>query len=398
MKKKPEEHVNLERWMVSYADFMTLLFALFVVLYSFAMAKQSEAQAMAESVAESFNQDGVISSSGGVLLVPGAISQQLTQQATSSNEQSDSKNAAQNSGVVMTFVTSSTTSQSQNQDEETDTSGSGIDEDAMSSSDSSTSSGDLIMSENQISNNDVPSSENPTGGSDSGHGGMTPGGSADEIADGGRTSVDSKSKGEGRNGAPFDALRKSISSTLADMGMEKQVDIEEDEHWLTVNISSGMLFAEGSASILNASKPLISKIAIVLSSINNYIRIRGYTDNSFIPNGIFRNSWDLSAMRAVNVLTEFETDGIDPRRMAIEAYGEYSPFYSNSTAAGRAQNRRVVIAISRFAMVQEEPQVVGDGDFVYDSNEGSDGNGNRAGGGVDVVREEDNTIRLDFSK
>ena len=227
---------------------------------------------------------------------------------------------------------------------------------------------------------------------------MTPGGSADEIADGGRTSVDSKSKGEGRNGAPFDALRKSISSTLADMGMEKQVDIEEDEHWLTVNISSGMLFAEGSASILNASKPLISKIAIVLSSINNYIRIRGYTDNSFIPNGIFRNSWDLSAMRAVNVLTEFETDGIDPRRMAIEAYGEYSPFYSNSTAAGRAQNRRVVIAISRFAMVQEEPQIVGDGDFVYDSNEGSDGNGNRAGGGIDVVREEDNTIRLDFSK
>ena len=41
MKKKPPEHENLERWMVSYADFMTLLFALFVVLYAFAMAKQA---------------------------------------------------------------------------------------------------------------------------------------------------------------------------------------------------------------------------------------------------------------------------------------------------------------------------------------------------------------------
>ena len=51
MKKKPPEHENLERWMVSYADFMTLLFALFVVLYAFAMAKQSDAKAMAEATA-----------------------------------------------------------------------------------------------------------------------------------------------------------------------------------------------------------------------------------------------------------------------------------------------------------------------------------------------------------
>ena len=43
MKKPAAAHENLERWMVSYADFMTLMFAVFVVLYSFAMTKQSEA-------------------------------------------------------------------------------------------------------------------------------------------------------------------------------------------------------------------------------------------------------------------------------------------------------------------------------------------------------------------
>ncbi|MGH9352959.1 MAG: flagellar motor protein MotB, partial [Terriglobia bacterium] len=32
-KKKAEGHVNHERWLISYADFITLLFALFVVLF-----------------------------------------------------------------------------------------------------------------------------------------------------------------------------------------------------------------------------------------------------------------------------------------------------------------------------------------------------------------------------
>ena len=41
-KKKPEEHENLERWLVSYADFMTLLFATFVVLYALSQINVNE--------------------------------------------------------------------------------------------------------------------------------------------------------------------------------------------------------------------------------------------------------------------------------------------------------------------------------------------------------------------
>ena len=40
--KKEEEHENLERWLVSYADFITLLFAFFVVMYALTSANEGK--------------------------------------------------------------------------------------------------------------------------------------------------------------------------------------------------------------------------------------------------------------------------------------------------------------------------------------------------------------------
>ena len=41
-KHKPEEHENLERWLVSYADFITLLFAFFVVMYAISQVNEGK--------------------------------------------------------------------------------------------------------------------------------------------------------------------------------------------------------------------------------------------------------------------------------------------------------------------------------------------------------------------
>ena len=57
-KHKHEEHVNHERWLVSFADMMTLLFALFVVLYALGQADLSKLKELKQSVQWAFNITG----------------------------------------------------------------------------------------------------------------------------------------------------------------------------------------------------------------------------------------------------------------------------------------------------------------------------------------------------
>ena len=403
MKKKPPEHENLERWMVSYADFMTLLFALFVVLYAFAMAKQSEAKAMVESISQAFTESKAISSPGGALLIPGSMSAQLSEdteeameEQTKSSGGDSGKQVITDGGMMMSFQVESTTVSAS---EPSESSGSDEHKEGQNTSDSASSSGDLVISDSTVSKNEVPKSSKPEGGSDSGDGGFQAGGSADKFENGGLSDVNADSEGQGKVGTHFDAVRKSVSEAITDTGMEKYIQIEEDPHWLSININSGLLFAEGSASVLNPSKPVLARIAIALSNINNYVRVRGYTDDTFIPNGIFRNSWDLSAQRAISVLAELERNGLDPERMAIEAFGEFSNTYSNRTSAGRALNRKVVIAISRYAMEKRQEKYIDAeirfGDFGKRSDESIGQAGSRD---IDFVRGEGNSIELNFNQ
>lgn len=54
-KKKEEEHENGERWLISYADFITLLFAFFVVMYSVSAINEGKFKAVSEAIRSSFN-------------------------------------------------------------------------------------------------------------------------------------------------------------------------------------------------------------------------------------------------------------------------------------------------------------------------------------------------------
>jgi len=57
-RKKKEEHVNLERWLVSYADFITLLFAFFVVMYSISSVNDGKYRVLSDSLQQVFDSQG----------------------------------------------------------------------------------------------------------------------------------------------------------------------------------------------------------------------------------------------------------------------------------------------------------------------------------------------------
>ena len=56
-KKKPEEHENHERWLVSYADFITLLFAFFVVMYSISAINEGKFRVLSEALVAAFHSN-----------------------------------------------------------------------------------------------------------------------------------------------------------------------------------------------------------------------------------------------------------------------------------------------------------------------------------------------------
>lgn len=58
-KKHEEEHENHERWLVSYADFITLLFAFFVVMYAISQVNEGKYKILADSLINAFGKEPV---------------------------------------------------------------------------------------------------------------------------------------------------------------------------------------------------------------------------------------------------------------------------------------------------------------------------------------------------
>ena len=75
-RKRVEEHQNHERWLVSYADFITLLFAFFVVMYALSSVNEGKYRVLSDSMVNAFRNVPVNSSGQTIVSMPPAMPQQ----------------------------------------------------------------------------------------------------------------------------------------------------------------------------------------------------------------------------------------------------------------------------------------------------------------------------------
>ena len=126
-----------------------------------------------------------------------------------------------------------------------------------------------------------------------------------------------------------------------------------------VTFDSGILFTTGSATLSQTAKNSLSNFANVLKQNTDCdVAIQGYTDNAGWKNSTAELSaaknQQLSEQRAQAVTSYLQSVGVSASQIrSTTGYGEANPVADNSTAAGKAQNRRVeVYMYASQAMIQ----------------------------------------------
>jgi chemotaxis protein MotB len=244
----PENH---ERWLISYADFITLLFAFFVVMFASSQTDKAKAQQMSDSISGALGQDRISSAIAEIL-----------------------------------------------------------------------------------------------GGAP----GLKEKGNAQMKGPGGAKKLESP-KPAGL--APsMEILRKQLQLEI-DSGM---LNVSMEARGLVVSLRQAAFFPPGQDTIDSGTYETIGKLAAVILSLPNKVRLEGHTDAVPIHNARYRSNWELSSARGVTMLDLLTTRySIPERRLSVGGYAETIPIATNDTPEGRARNRRVDIVILNEDGLKGEP-------------------------------------------
>ena len=143
------------------------------------------------------------------------------------------------------------------------------------------------------------------------------------------------------------ALAVNLKQVLRDGIEDEDIEVKVDKTVVFVNLSDKMLYKSGSYELTSRAQEVLGKIAQIIQSRPELeVMVEGYTDNVPIKNKCIDDNWDLSVKRSTSVVRVLQTVyNVDPNRLIAAGRGEYNTLASNSTAEGRAINRRTRIII-----------------------------------------------------
>ena len=144
-----------------------------------------------------------------------------------------------------------------------------------------------------------------------------------------------------------EALAEKISESLFENNLTDVVNVEFNSQYVQLTLKGALLFDSAKATIRKDALPVVEKIAVILDRYAaNIIEIEGHTDNVPMSGTKYSNNEELSCGRALAVYNYMiEHTSLDPANFKYSGRGEAVPVADNSTAEGRAKNRRVEIRI-----------------------------------------------------
>lgn len=145
------------------------------------------------------------------------------------------------------------------------------------------------------------------------------------------------------------AMLDEVSALSEDYFLSDYLEISMDSSgkYVEILVSGSVLFDSGKAEIKDDAIPVLSKLGDILGRFkDNQIDIIGHTDNVPIKSSKFESNDILSSARAISAAQYLsEKKGIPIESLSWTGRGEHDPVASNSTAEGRAKNRRIEIRI-----------------------------------------------------
>lgn len=144
------------------------------------------------------------------------------------------------------------------------------------------------------------------------------------------------------------ALKDRISQALLGF-KDKGLTVEQRNGKIYVSLEAKLLFPSGSTVVNPEGKKALLDLAKVIKDEQDItILVEGHTDTDPINGGAaMKDNWDLSVLRSTSVVRIMNQDGgVDNTMLTAAGRGEFIPVADNSTAGGKAKNRRIEIILT----------------------------------------------------
>lgn len=147
--------------------------------------------------------------------------------------------------------------------------------------------------------------------------------------------------------AESEELEEKISEAIAEADMEGLMQVDYTSNYVQITLNGALLFDSGKAELSESAEGVLNQVGLILERYaDSSILIEGHTDSVPMSSAKYPSNNELSDARALAVFYYLiENTNLDPASITHAGRGEYVPIADNSTAEGRALNRRVEIKI-----------------------------------------------------